>query len=100
MIGLTSFFLSNFLSTRVCNLKADVKDFSFNKTSDLFLFFTILLIYNVSYNLDIATFIIQISYYKNYVVNFLFINVNLIDLISIFFLGCAFIKSAQIGAHI
>lgn len=100
MIGLTSFFLINFWSTRVGTLKAAFKAFSFNKTSDLFLFFTILLIYNVSYNLDIATFIIQISYYKNYVVNFLFINVNLIDLISIFFLGCAFIKSAQIGAHI
>jgi NADH:ubiquinone oxidoreductase subunit 5 (subunit L)/multisubunit Na+/H+ antiporter MnhA subunit len=81
-------------------LKAAFKAFSFNKASDLFLFFTILLIYSISFNLDIATFIIQIAYYKNYVVNFLFININLIDLISIFFLGCAFIKSAQIGAHI
>ena len=100
MIGLTSFFLINFWSTRVGTLKAAFKAFSFNKASDLFLFFTILLIYSISFNLDIATFIIQIAYYKNYVVNFLFININLIDLISIFFLGCAFIKSAQIGAHI
>jgi hypothetical protein len=54
----------------------------------------------MSYNLDIATFIVQIAYYKNYVVNFFFLNVNLLDLIALFLLGCAFIKSAQIGAHI
>ena len=54
----------------------------------------------MSYNLDIATFLVQIPYYKNYVVNFFFFNVNLIDLISVLLLGCAFIKSAQIGAHI
>jgi len=100
MIGLTSFFLINFWSTRVGTLKAAFKAFSFNKASDLFLFFAILLIYNTLYTLDIATILIQISYYKNYVVNFFFINVSLIDLVALFFLGCAFIKSAQIGAHI
>nr|QLI42465.1 NADH dehydrogenase subunit 5 [Pseudocohnilembus persalinus] len=100
LIGLTSFFLINFWSTRVGTLKAAFKAYSFNKTSDLFLFFAILLIFNVTYNLDIASFIMQISYYKNYMVNFLFFDVNLIDLISLLFLGCAFIKSAQIGAHI
>ena len=100
LIGLTSFFLINFWSTRVGTLKSAFKAFSFNKTSDLFLFFAILLIFNMSYNLDIATFIVQIAYYKNYVVNFFFLNVNLLDLIALFLLGCAFIKSAQIGAHI
>jgi len=100
LIGLTSFFLINFWSTRVGTLKAAFKAFSFNKTSDLFLFFAILLIFNMSYNLDIATFLIQVPYYKNYFLNFIFFNVNMLDLISIFFLGCAFIKSAQIGAHI
>lgn len=81
-------------------LKAAFKAFSFNKTSDLFLFFAILLIYSISFNLDIATFITQVSFYKNYLVNFFFITFNVLDLISILFLGCAFIKSAQIGAHI
>ena len=100
LIGLTSFFLINFWSTRVGTLKAAFKAFSFNKTSDLFLFFAILLVFNMSYNLDIATFLIQVPYYKNYFLNFLFFNINMLDLISIFFLGCAFIKSAQIGAHI
>ena len=100
MIGLTSFFLINFWSTRVGTLKSAFKAFSFNKTSDLFLFFAILLIYNVLYTLDIPTILVQITFYKNYLVNFFFFNINFIDLISIFFLGCAFIKSAQIGAHI
>jgi len=100
LIGLTSFFLINFWSTRVGTLKAAFKAYSFNKASDLFLFFAILLVFNVTYNLDIAAFLIQIPYYKNYVVNFLFFNVSLIDLTSVFLLGCAFIKSAQIGPHI
>lgn len=100
LIGLTSFFLINFWSTRAGTLKAAFKAFSFNKTSDLFLFFAILLVYNLTFNLDIATFLVQISYYKNYMVNFLVFNLSAIDLIAILFLGCAFIKSAQIGAHI
>jgi len=100
MIGLTSFFLINFWSTRVGTLKAAFKAYSFNKTSDLFLFFAMLLIYNTVYSLDIATILVQIAFYKNYFINFLFLNINLLDLISLFFLGCAFIKSAQLGAHI
>jgi NADH:ubiquinone oxidoreductase subunit 5 (subunit L)/multisubunit Na+/H+ antiporter MnhA subunit len=72
MIGLTSFFLINFWSTRVGTLKAAFKAFSFNKTSDLFLFFAILLIYNVLYTLDISTILVQISFYKNYLINFFF----------------------------
>ena len=100
LIGLTSFFLINFWATRVGTLKASFKAYAFNKASDLFLFFAILLIFNVTYNLDVATFLVQISFYKNYLVNFLFFEISLIDLISIFFLGCAFIKSAQIGPHI
>lgn len=100
MIGLTSFFLINFWSTRVGTLKAAFKAYSFNKTSDLFLFFAMLLIYNTVYSLDISTILVQIAFYKNYFINFLFLNINLLDLISLFFLGCAFIKSAQLGAHI
>ena len=100
LIGLTSFFLINFWSTRVGTLKSAFKAFTFNKLSDLFLFFAILLIFSISYNLDIVTFLIQISFYKNYVLNFFFLNLNYIDLIVFSLLICAFIKSAQIGAHI
>lgn len=100
LIGLTSFFLINFWSTRIGTLKSAFKAFSFNKLSDLFLFFAILLIYNTTYNLDIISFNNQIFLYENYLITFLNIEFNLIEIISFFFLSCAFIKSAQIGGHL
>lgn len=100
LIGLTSFFLINFWSTRVGTLKSAFKAFSFNKLSDLFLFFAILLIYNTIYNLDILSFNNQIFLYENYTIFFLNFNLNLIEVISFFFISCAFIKSAQIGGHL
>ena len=100
LIGLTSFFLINFWSTRVGTLKAAFKAFSFNKLSDLFLFFAILLIFNTTFNLDILVFNNQIYLYENYNIEFFYFSFNLIELISFFFISCAFIKSAQLGAHI
>jgi len=100
LIGLTSFFLINFWSTRVGTLKSAFKAFSFNKLSDLFLFFAILLIYSTTFNLDILTFNNQIFLYENYKISFLNFNFNLIEIISFFFISCAFIKSAQIGGHL
>lgn len=100
LIGLTSFFLINFWVTRVATLKAGFKAFVFNKFSDFFLFFAIILIYNLMYDLDIMTFNTNIHLYSNYFLNFFFFKINFIELISCFLLMCAFIKSAQIGPHI
>jgi len=100
MIGLTSFFLINFWSTRVGTLKAAFKAFAFNKISDFFLFFAILLIFSMSFNLDIPTFLVQVASYQNYIVSFFIFQISVLDLIALLLLGCAFIKSAQIGAHI
>jgi len=100
LIGLTSFFLINFWSTRVGTFKAAFKAFSFNKVSDLFLFFGILLIFSTMFNLDIMSFNNQIHLYEAYNIEIFYFSLNLIEVISFFFIGCAFIKSAQIGAHI
>lgn len=100
LIGLTSFFLINFWSTRVGTLKAAFKAFSFNKLSDLFLFFAILLIFNTTYSLNILTFNVQAFLYENYIIEFGPLSISLLELISFFFISCAFIKSAQFGAHI
>lgn len=85
LIGLTSFFLINFWSTRVGTLKSAFKAFSFNKLSDLFLFFAILLIYNTMYNLDILSFNSEIFLYENYTISILNLNISLVELISFFF---------------
>jgi NADH-quinone oxidoreductase subunit L len=100
MIGLTSFFLINFWITRVGTLKAAFKAFSFNKLSDMSLFFAMLLVFNLTYNLDILTFISQVHLYEGFVINFCFIKIGYLELISLFLMLSAFIKSAQLGAHI
>ena len=100
MIGLTSFFLINFWMTRVGTLKAAFKAFSFNKLSDMSLFFAMLLIFSLTYNLDILTFISQIHLYEGFVLNFFFFKVGYLELIALCLMLSAFIKSAQIGAHI
>lgn len=100
LIGLTSFFLINFWSTKIGTLKSAFKAFSFNKLSDLFLFFAILLIYNITYNLDILSFNNQIFLYENYIITIFNFKFSFIEVISFFFISCAFIKSAQIGGHL
>lgn len=100
MIGMTSFFLINFWAIRIGTFKSAFKAFSFNKFSDLFLFFSIILIFNLTYSLDIVTVLNQIYLFESIYIKFFFLKFSYVDLISIFFLLCAFIKSAQIGAHI
>lgn len=100
MIGMTSFFLINFWSSRIGTLKAAFKAYSFNKISDVFIFLSIVIIYNITYTLDIPTIISTIHIYSTYTINLGFINISCIDFIAFTFLGAAFIKSAQIGAHI
>lgn len=100
MIGMTSFFLINFWTVRIGTFKAAFKAFSFNKFSDLFLFFAIILIFNLLYTLDIVTILNQIHLFESVYINFFFFEFSYLDLISLFFILCAFIKSAQIGAHI
>jgi len=100
MIGLTSFFLINFWSSRVGTLKAAFKAYSFNKTSDLFLFVVIVLIFNTIFTLDIPTILNQIYLYESYTLVIFNITFNYLEVICLLFLICAFIKSAQFGAHI
>lgn len=100
MIGMTSFFLINFWSSRIGTLKAAFKAYSFNKLSDVFIFFSIILIFNITHTLDIPTILITVHYYVQYDINLGFITLPFIDCIAFSLLGAAFIKSAQFGAHI
>jgi NADH:ubiquinone oxidoreductase subunit 5 (subunit L)/multisubunit Na+/H+ antiporter MnhA subunit len=100
MIGMTSFFLINFWSSRIGTLKAAFKAYSFNKLSDVFIFLSTILIFNVIYSLDIPVILNSIHLYTQYDINFGFISIPFIDALAFSFLGAAFIKSAQFGAHI
>lgn len=99
LIGLTSFLLINFWSTRVGTLKAAFKAFTFNKISDFFVFLMIILGALTFQSFDIATILTSFSLvnelrYEN------LIEAGLLNLFVCALLGAAFIKSAQIGAHI
>lgn len=100
LIGLTSFFLINFWTTRINTFKSAFKAFSFNKLSDLFLLLSIILIYNVFSTLDILSINTMILVYLNNHVLLFDNNLHYINLICFCFLGSAFIKSAQFGFHI
>lgn len=100
MIGMTSFFLINFWSSRIGTLKAAFKAYSFNKLSDVFIFISVVLIFNAFYSLDTVVILNSIHLYLQYDISFGFLSISFIDALAFSLLGAAFIKSAQFGAHI
>ena len=99
LIGLTSFLLINFWSTRVGTLKSAFKAYSFNKYSDFLIFLGIILIGLVFNDFNISNILLNFEKFTSFYLINIF-NFKLFDLICFFFLGAAFIKSAQIGFHI
>lgn len=100
LIGLTSFFLINFWSTRISTLKAGFKAFVFNKYSDASLLIAIMIIFLLLAEINIPSFNSQVSIYNHYYINTTNYNIPIIELISFFLVICAFIKSAQFGFHV
>lgn len=99
LIGLTSFFLINFWTTKAATLKSAFKAFSFNKGSDFFMFMFLVSTYSTFYTFDILS-INQQMYKYEYSSMYLFgTPINLIEFIGLMIIGAAFIKSAQIGGH-
>lgn len=100
LIGLTSFLLINFWSTRISTLKAAFKAYVFNKFSDVSLFIVIILLLMLTHEWNISVILNQISLYSNIILDLGFFKISYIELISFFFIIAAFIKSAQFGFHI
>ena len=100
LIGLTSFFLINFWSTRISTLKSAFKAYVFNKFSDVSILIAILLCFLVSNDVNILSFNNHIAMFNNFYISFFDVDISVIELISFFFITAAFIKSAQFGAHI
>ena len=100
LIGLTSFFLINFWTSKTATLKSAFKAFSFNKVSDFFLFFFIISTYVVFNSTDIGSLNNQIhNIGYNYIDCFGF-KINTVEFFAFTLMGAAFIKSAQIGGHV
>lgn len=100
LIGLTSFLLINFWSTRIFTLKSAFKAFTFNKYSDLSILLSILLIFFSTNIHNILILKKQICLYNNFYIIIFNFEIPLLELISFFFSFAAFVKSAQFGFHI
>lgn len=100
LIGLTSFVLINFWTTRKATLKSAFKAFSFNKFSDISFLFFIVLTYMLFETTNVDSINFQSFFYKNVYFNFLNFEVSILDFACLFLVFSAFIKSAQLGGHV
>jgi len=84
-IGITSFLLINFWTVKIGALKSAFKAFSFNKISDLFLVFGIVLLINIFHTADIITICNSLYIYIN--IKFLILNLEIsyLYIVAIFF---------------
>ncbi len=100
LIGLTSFFLINFWSTKISTLKAAFKAFLFNKISDLGILIFIILNLVIIGEYNILVLNSTFSNFIDYKVNIIGISISYVEFLSLFLMLSAFIKSAQFGFHI
>ena len=84
MIGLTSFLLINFWSTRVGTLKSAFKAYTFNKVSDVSFFFAVLLVYYSFNELSFVKLDYLVFLYNDYTISAIY-DIRAIELISFFF---------------
>lgn len=84
LIGLTSFLLINFWLSRVGTLKAAFKAYSFNKLSDVSLFFAIILVYYSFNEVNFNKLNSSIFLYNDFTINTI-IEIRSIELITFFF---------------
>ena len=61
---------------------------------------SLLIIYNIMYEVDILSINNQAIFFSNFTVKVMNFNINVLELLSFLLISCSFIKSAQIGSHI
>lgn len=99
-IGLFSFLLVNFYSTRIYTIKAALKTFVFSRVSDMFMFLSFLLTINVFSSTDLSIIFMQVPFLS---FHYLFIGSKAVHFIT-FFSFCLVtsggIKAAQFFSHV
>lgn len=99
LIGLTSFLLINFWSTKISSLKSAFKAFTFNKLSDSALLLFSICIVTTTGSTDITT-ILSLAPINNIYILFFNFNISIWEFFSILLILASSIKSAQIFFHI
>jgi len=99
-IGLFSFLLVNFYSTRIYTIKAALKTFVFSRVSDMFMFFTFILSVNVFMSTDLSIIFLQAPFM---IFHYLFLGNVALHFLTLFSLSLTIsgtIKAAQFFSHV
>ncbi|MAE59581.1 MAG: NADH-quinone oxidoreductase subunit L, partial [Halobacteriovorax sp.] len=98
-VGLCSYLLIGFWSTRIQANKSAIKALILNKIGDFGVLIAIVLVFLVFQSVDFSTVFALVPFFFNKTVFFLFWEVNVITLICFLFFIGAVGKSAQLGLH-
>ena len=99
-IGLFSFLLVNFYSTRIYTIKASMKTFVFSRISDMFMFFSFILTINTFNTTDLSLIFLQIPFFT---FHYIFIGNHAIHFLTLFsfcLVTSGAIKAAQFFSHV
>ena len=99
-IGLFSFLLVNFYSTRVYTIKAALKTFVFSRISDMFMFISFLLTIVVFNSTDLSVIFLQIPFMAFHYLFFSNTAVHFLTFFSFCLVTSGGIKAAQFFAHV
>jgi len=99
-IGLFSFLLVNFYSSRIYTIKAALKTFVFSRVSDMFMFFTFLMSINIFGTTDLSIIFLQIPFMTFHYLFFGNIALHFLTLFSFCLVTSGGIKAAQFFSHV
>lgn len=99
-IGLFSFLLVNFYSTRIYTIKAALKTFVFSRISDMFMFFAFLLTINIYATTDLSLIFLQTPFLLYHYVFIGDLGFHFLTLFSSALVTSGAIKAAQFFAHV
>lgn len=99
-IGLFSFLLVNFYLTRVYTVKAALKTFVFSRISDLFMFFSFILIIFFFNTSDLSFIFMQIPFFNFHYIYFSSFGFHFLSVLSLSISLTGLIKSAQFLFHV
>lgn len=99
-IGLFSFLLVNFYSSRIYTVKAALKTFVFSRISDMFMFFAFLLTVNTFNTTDLSLIFVQTPFLAFHYLFFGDYAVHFITLFSFCLVTSGGIKGAQFFSHV
>jgi len=99
-IGLFSFLLVNFYSSRIYTIKAALKTFVFSRISDMFMFLSFLLVINTFMSTDLSLIFLQVPFLS---FHYIFIGdyaLHFITFFSFCLVTSGTIKAAQFFSHV